>query len=43
MGQVFTNLADWPFLNEPIYRWFVFLIIVILFLHVWNGVMDHIR
>jgi len=33
------NLTNWPFLNEPIYRWFIFVIVMILFLAVWSDVM----
>lgn len=38
-----SNLTNWPFLQEPIWRWFVFLIAIGLFLNVWNGVLSYMR
>jgi len=32
---------NWSFLNEPAYRWALFLILVGLFLGVWREVLRH--
>lgn len=37
------NIFEWPFLQEPIYRWFMFLIILALFGVVWRGVLNHMK
>lgn len=34
------SLTNWPFLNEPIYRWFIFLVAISLFTAAWNGVLS---
>ena len=41
-----TNLTDYfnaKFLDEPLYRWFAFIIVLMAFAVVWNGVLDFIR
>lgn len=37
------KLYNWPFLNEPIWRWFLFLIVIGALLGVWNGVLRHLK
>lgn len=39
MGELF----NWPFLDEPLYRWFVFLIAISLFLAVWHFILTHMQ
>ena len=41
LGQMVMDLPKWPFLNEPIWRWFVFIVAISLFINVWKGVQDH--
>lgn len=43
MLNTLTGLTQWPFLNEPIYRWFIFLIVLSLFGVAWRGVLDHMK
>lgn len=42
MGAV-SNLFSWPFLNEPIWRWFVFIVAISLFMAAWAGVLAYMR
>lgn len=37
------NAFNWPFLNEPIYRWFLFLVVISLFIASWRFVLGHIK
>jgi hypothetical protein len=37
------QLTTWPFLQEPIWRWFVFIIVLSLLLGAWNGALRHMR
>jgi len=31
---------EWEFLQEPIYRWFIFAVIMLLFLGVWKMTLE---
>lgn len=35
-----SNPFNWEFLNEPLWRWFVFFVAMGLILHAWNGVLN---
>jgi len=37
------TLTTWPFLQEPIWRWFIFLLILALFANVQKGMLRHMR
>jgi hypothetical protein len=37
------NPFEWEFLNEPIWRWFIFLVVLSIFIAVWNGVLRFIE
>lgn len=43
----FSNVIDdalhWEFLNEPFYRWFVFLIAIGFAMGAWHGVLRHLE
>lgn len=41
--ETLKSLPNWQFMSEPIWRWFVFLIVISLFLNVWRGVQDHMK
>lgn len=34
------NVADWPFLQEPLWRWFIFVGAILGMLYGWSGVID---
>lgn len=36
-----SSLANWQFLDEPAYRWFIFVGVMALFLFAWGGVIRH--
>lgn len=35
-----TNVIDWQFLNEPLYRWAIFFLACGAMLFAWNGVIN---
>lgn len=37
---IFGTAVNWDFLNEPIYRWFIFLGALILMTFAWNGILS---
>ena len=37
------KLYDWPFLNEPIWRWFVFLIAIGFLMGAWARVLEMLK
>lgn len=43
MDAIITRLANWPFLNEPIWRWFVFAIAFGALMAGWNGVLAFMK
>ncbi len=42
MSNPFTATADWTFLNEPLYRWAIFIFALGLILMAWRGVLGFI-
>lgn len=38
-----SNIANWPFLDEPAYRWMIFFIGFSLFLGAWSGVLGYMK
>lgn len=41
MGDALKNIVGWNFLNEPAYRWLIFVGMMLAFLIVWNAVLRH--
>ena len=41
MGNLVSGAVNWPFLNEPIWRWGLFTGVMLLFLFAWSGVLRH--
>jgi hypothetical protein len=41
MGDIFQSIVGWQFLNEPAYRWLIFVGMMILFLVAWHSVLRH--
>lgn len=37
------NIADWKFLNEPLYRWVLFFIALALIGLAWRGVIGFMK
>lgn len=37
--DIWNSAVNWPFLNEPAYRWAIFFVGASLFLFVWNDVL----
>ncbi|MGI0011913.1 MAG: hypothetical protein ACREBU_00505 [Nitrososphaera sp.] len=35
--------ASWPFLQEPIWRWFVFFVALGLIFRVWAGILSFMK
>lgn len=42
MGGLVSGVTGWPFMQEPAWRWFVFVGMLLLFLMVWGGVIRHL-
>ena len=42
-SDLLKSAVSWPFLNEPIWRWFVFILVLGFLLTAWNGVLRHMR
>ncbi len=40
--DVVTNLTGWKFLNEPLWRWFIFFGALMLIAWAWKGVLSFI-
>lgn len=40
--NVVTNVTNWTFLDEPLYRWFIFFGAIILISWAWKGVLSFI-
>lgn len=40
MDDLISNVTNWPFLNEPAYRWVIFFVGASAFLFVWNDVLS---
>lgn len=40
--NVITDAVSWEFLDEPLYRWFMFLGALALMMWGWNGVLSFI-
>ncbi len=40
MPNAIQNIIEWPFLNEPLYRWAIFLIALSFITFAWNGVLS---
>lgn len=41
--DVLSSIADWPFLQEPLYRWMIFLVAIWAMLFAWNGVLSFMQ
>lgn len=42
-GDKLPNPLAWSFLNEPLWRWFVFIIALGLMLRAWQGVLSYMK
>lgn len=42
-GNLGNYTYNWPFLNEPLYRWAIFLVAITLIAAAWRGVLDHMK
>lgn len=42
MNQI-TNVFKWPFMQEPLWRWFMFLVAITLFSAVWANVLKYMK
>ena len=43
MPQFVQNIIDWPFLNEPLYRWAVFMVAMGFITTGWHGVLEFMK
>lgn len=40
---MFSKLIDWPFLQEPAYRWVIFVGLMIVILFMWKFLIVHMK
>lgn len=43
MQDFIDRFVNWPFLNEPLYRWFLFALAVSFMSWGWNGVVGMMK
>lgn len=43
MVNVVSNAVNWEFLDEPLYRWFIFFGALILISFGWRGLLSFIK
>lgn len=41
--EFLQKLTDWEFLNEPLYRWFIFLGALLLIAWAWGAILSFMR
>lgn len=39
MNGIVDKLSSYSFLNEPYWRWFVFIVVIGAFMNAWSGVL----
>ena len=39
MANPITAITEWPFLNEPLYRWALFFLAMILIFAAWRAIL----
>lgn len=42
-GDMLPNPLAWRFMNEPLWRWFVFVVALGFLLHAWRGVLNYMK
>lgn len=43
IGNFFQKIADWEFLDEPLYKWFIFYIAMIAIAITWNIILGYMK
>lgn len=43
MGNFIQSITDFNLFGTPAWRYVILFFIIVLFLHAWNGVLDHIK
>lgn len=43
VSDFFDSVVNWQFLQEPLYRWWIFFIAFALFLFAWHGVTEFMK
>lgn len=43
LSEIWANTGEWKFLDEPIWRWTVFLIAIGLILGGWSGIVRGLK
>lgn len=39
MTNPFKSITDWPFLQEPLYRWALFIVAITMILWAWRAIL----
>lgn len=40
---MFDNIKNWPFLQEPLYRWVIFIIALTFIMMAWRSVLGYMK
>jgi len=40
---MFDKMASWPFLQEPVYRWFIFVGVLLLIFASWGVIIGYMK
>ena len=43
VAGIINNAVNWPFLQEPAYRWFIFLGALMLMSLAWGGILEFMK
>jgi hypothetical protein len=40
---MFDKVLNWPFLQEPAYRWAIFVGLMLLIVYLWRVILTHMK
>lgn len=40
---MFDSIKNWPFLNEPLWRWAIFTGAMVMILMCWGVILEHMK
>jgi hypothetical protein len=43
MTDFFSGVKNWEFLNEPMWRWFIFIIAFTFMLMTWGAILNYMK
>lgn len=43
VSDFFNSITSWQFLNEPLYRWWIFFLALALSAYAWHGILEFMK